>query len=87
MVLKARPELKELYEFIEPFARHLPISNFYSETVIKTITKTLHSSMRVLESTAERRTTALHRDPDRLYPLTEKLRVRVQTDGYSCGPW
>jgi hypothetical protein len=80
VALKDVPELKPLHDFLNPLVRHFPISNFESEQVVKTITKELLPSQRVLESTASLRTREHHRDPDRRYALTESLRKMAAID-------
>ena len=72
-LLKEEPTLRPLYEILFRFGRHLPISNFFSETMIKTLLKTLHPTQRRCEATASRWLAALHRDPARLFRLTDAL--------------
>ena len=72
-LLKDQESLKALNDHLFRFGRHLPISNFFSETVIKTLLKTLHPTQRRREATASRWLAALHRDPARLFRLTQAL--------------
>jgi hypothetical protein len=72
-LLKDMPELQPLHDILFRFYRFLPVSNFFSETVVKTLVKTLHPTQRRLESTASRWVSALHRDPARLARLTDSL--------------
>eukprot|EP00966_Prymnesium_polylepis_P323460 7379648-Prymnesium_polylepis.2 len=72
-LLKDVEELRPLHHIIFRFFRFLPISNFFSETVVKTLVKTLHPTQRREEATASRWVAALHRDPSRLARLTDAL--------------
>ena len=69
-LLKDVEAMQPLYSIIFRFFRFLPVSNFYSETVVKTLVKTLHPTQRREEATASRWVAALHRDPSRLARLT-----------------
>lgn len=71
--LQEQPHLRPLYNIVHRFGYALPISNFYSETLIKTLLKTLHHTQRQHAATASRWLAALHRDPKCLYPLTQEL--------------
>ena len=72
-LLKDVEKLRQLHDIIFRFFRFLPVSNFFSETVVKTLVKTLHPTQRREESTASRWVAALHRDPGRLASLTDSL--------------
>ena len=72
-LLKDEPTLQALHDILFRFGRHLPMSNFFSETMIKTLLKTLHPTQRRCEATASRWLAALHRDPARLFRLTDAL--------------
>jgi hypothetical protein len=72
-LLKDVEKLRPLHDIIFRFFRFLPISNFFSETVVKTLVKTLHPTQRREEATASRWVAALHRDPSRLARLTDAL--------------
>ena len=61
-LLKDVEKLRQLHDIIFRFFRFLPVSNFFSETVVKTLVKTLHPTQRREESTASRWVAALHRD-------------------------
>ena len=67
------PALLPLYTLLLRFGRHMPISNFFAEMTVKTLTKTLHPTQRRREATASRWVAALHRDPKRLFKLTDAL--------------
>jgi hypothetical protein len=72
-LMKNEPTLQPLYDTIFRVYRFLPVGNFFSETVVKTLVKTLHPTQRRLEATASRWVAALHRDPARLARLTGAL--------------
>jgi hypothetical protein len=71
--LRDEPELSELYSILARHGRHLPIGSSFEETVVKTVQKVLHHTHRQNDEIATRKTSALHRDPKRLYKATEAL--------------
>ena len=52
---------RELHDFMWRVACYVPIGNFYSETVVKTLTRDLHGTQRRSEACAERLVAARHR--------------------------
>ena len=73
VLLRDVPALSPLYDILERHARHLPVSSFFLETVVKTVIKVLHHAHRQNDEIATRMASALHRDQKRLYEATEAL--------------